>query len=413
MDRIDLAKEAIAAERAAGITNDDEEHPLPNGDVNGHSPVVQPLLPSSSAPAILPTVEVPLPVVPSPLVQTVDFAQPPAGLDNLFDADSPIIVPTVLPEIIIHPTTSTANDTPHLALASDEIPSEPTWKPHDIDLARIQLRVSKHKYFAPQDFLDDILKIVENAKNAQEVPLILKTEELLAQIKLHVDTFDPNWLPRFERYKKRMVERKAEAVKRREAEAGKGKEKEDVVEVVVQELNTGLNVNAPAGLSGESGEGGLKRAREEEGADGERAGKRARDESMDIDQSIHPSITVESIPTASIPSMQQTGESSNTSSRLATTSVPIPSVPAPRQATPPPPPVYPPFICPIDDMNKLSAELRLRTDKLNVDQLEQLRAGLYDLIWRSRAEWDRRDVLGKAIEKVKEFVQEVDEMEDD
>lgn len=66
--------------------------------------------------------------------------------------------------------------------------------------------------------------------------------------------------------------------------------------------------------------------------------------------------------------------------------------PTPLEATPPPPP---PFVVPSDAVDALRILLVNGTDDLTVDQLEQLRAACFDIVWRGRSEWDRSAVIGE------------------
>jgi hypothetical protein len=78
--------------------------------------------------------------------------------------------------------------------------------------------------------------------------------------------------------------------------------------------------------------------------------------------------------------------------------------PTPMEATPPPPP---PFIVPSDAVDALRTFLVSGTDDLTVDQLEQLRAACFDIVWRGRSEWDRSAVIGELDELARDFVDEV------
>ncbi|BGP44653.1 TAT-binding protein-like protein 7, AAA ATPase [Rhodotorula kratochvilovae] len=79
--------------------------------------------------------------------------------------------------------------------------------------------------------------------------------------------------------------------------------------------------------------------------------------------------------------------------------------PTPMEATPPPPP---PFVVPSDAIDALASFLAQRTDALNIDQLEQLRAACFDAVWRARSEWDRTRVVQELDELAREFVEEVE-----
>ncbi|GAA5866873.1 hypothetical protein JCM3774_004585 [Rhodotorula dairenensis] len=76
----------------------------------------------------------------------------------------------------------------------------------------------------------------------------------------------------------------------------------------------------------------------------------------------------------------------------------------PMEATPPPPP---PFIVPTIEVEALRTFLVSGTDDLTVDQLEQLRAACFDVVWRGRAEWNRSGVIGELDELARDFVDEV------
>lgn len=316
---------------------------------------------SASAPAILPTTTEEVIVASAPVAEA-----PPASIVDLFAADSPVAPPPVdLPEVEALPST---------LLEDVEIPPEPTWEPYTIDFDIIQTRLNSHKYFTPQDFKDDIDKILANAEHSQNPMLITKLKELHTVIENHIRDFDhATWGPKFERYKAKMLERKAKRAeqKRLEREAREGEGQGDITS----------GASAPAGAADHHH---LKRSREED--DDERAGKRQKSQEMEVDP--QPASTSLQPPT--------------------TNPLTIPSVPSP---VPSPAPGHPPFICPEADLAALSSELKDKTARLNVDLLEQLRAGCYDKIWRARGEWDRTGVIAETRRWVGEFMEEVEEME--
>ena len=61
--------------------------------------------------------------------------------------------------ISLHDPTSTTHPTP-TAVAN----ATTTWQAHNLDIDLISLKLSKHKYLTPSDFLADIAKIEENAE---------------------------------------------------------------------------------------------------------------------------------------------------------------------------------------------------------------------------------------------------------
>lgn len=81
--------------------------------------------------------------------------------------------------------------------------------------------------------------------------------------------------------------------------------------------------------------------------------------------------------------------------------------PAPRSPSPPPPTFH------VDDalLTSLEDAFVAQTDRLNIEQLEQLRATALNCIWRHRQEWDRDSCVEELFETIEEFVGEVREFE--
>jgi len=75
----------------------------------------------------------------------------------------------------------------------------------------------------------------------------------------------------------------------------------------------------------------------------------------------------------------------------------------PRTPTPPPPP---PFHVDEGLLHELESSFVNQTEKLNVEQLEQLRATSLSCIWRHRQEWDRDACIRELFGVIKEFVEE-------
>lgn len=294
---------------------------------------------------------------------------------------------------------------PASASAADQAVSktiELIWKPNDIDMEAVYRKFFNYKYHTPQMLMDDIQLIKDNADRVGTPAQVSLLSAMVSSLNLWIDDFDKRWDPEFVRLKERMErferERKERKEERRrvraaaEAEAGSTAAPAD-----------GGAANAAA--SGEAGTNssasgrglGEKRPREDLDPDAPGA-KRHRPDAMDLDPAPEPS--------APAPAVSQ-GNAQQAQETLAEST---PSVPPPQTASPP---VYPPFICPPDALAQLAGELRHVTGNFNVDQLEQLRAGVYDLLWRRRSEWDRSVVIQQAREWVGEFVQEVSEFMED
>lgn len=86
-----------------------------------------------------------------------------------------------------------------------------------------------------------------------------------------------------------------------------------------------------------------------------------------------------------------------------------PREPSPIVVDPPTPEPLPDFILSPSGVESLVRELSEETDGLNVEQLEQLRAACYDIIWRGRKEWERDGMVEEIRELAREFVEEVRE----
>jgi hypothetical protein len=250
-----------------------------------------------------------------------------------------------------------------------------TWQAHDLDIDLVSLKLSKHKYLTPSDFLADISKIEENAEKLGDPDRIAKIGEMGAHARMHVLNFDPAWEPRFEAY--------AERVRARKAKRQKEKEEKKRLE--------GVSASAPE-VEGER-EGSLKRVREdgdEQDEERERGEKRQKE---DIEMT-----TEIVLPTAPVPAPVPTPTSISIS-EIAT--------------VPPPRPDYPPFIVPPHALLNLSNTLTHATSSFNVEQLEQLRAACFDMIWRRRADWDRTTCFSEVGKVIDGLVEEVEEMRED
>lgn len=275
------------------------------------------------------------------------------------------------------------------------LPARPTWKAHDIDIDILQRKLVRHRYFTPADFLADISLIEDNAAHLNDPDRQARVAEMAANARLHVSGFDAKWTPEFERYKERMKVRKAER-ERRKAEKGKGKGGEEEGEV--------------QGDVGMSESGTLKRVREEDEEE-VRAEKRQREDGVVEDVSslqglIEGNNEVDglSIPPSISPARPLTPMATSSAFAAAAT------IPSPRPA---PNPTYPPFVVPAEALAHLAASLKHSTSQMNVDQLEQLRAGCFDRLWRRRGDWDRTILVEEVSCFMTGFVEEVERVGDE
>ncbi|WVQ94294.1 hypothetical protein IAU59_001373 [Kwoniella sp. CBS 9459] len=295
------------------------------------------------------------------------------------------------------------------------------WQAHPVDIDTLQYKLLKHKYYTPADFLADISKIEENASKVADADTLVRVTEMGSAARYHVQGFDQKWMPEFERYKERMIAKKAEKQKRKEqaaAEAQKNVQDNAPVTIAQTALEHGepsaaiQTGDGPGGAVPSSNDGvecdaaTLKRTREDgediEGIHGRE--KRSRDEQMDVDPAlvdIQKTFDGLASPPAALPILE------------------VPTAPEAEASVPPPGPaalpaeqpekiVHPPFVLPEEDLNVLRAELNSLTANLNIDQLEQLRASLFDIIWRGRGDWDRREVVKKMTARLVAWSMEVE-----
>lgn len=102
-----------------------------------------------------------------------------------------------------------------------------------------------------------------------------------------------------------------------------------------------------------------------------------------------------------------------------TTPLPLPTAStASREPTPmiverTPTPPLPDFHVSPELVSSLRQLLTSDTTGLTIEQLEQLRATCLGTVWRHRKDWDRDELVSELLKEVKEFVEEVTEVNDD
>ncbi|KAK8844545.1 hypothetical protein IAR55_006392 [Kwoniella newhampshirensis] len=280
----------------------------------------------------------------------------------------------------------------------------PAWQAHPIDLDTIQRKLVKHKYYTPNDFLADISKIEENAEKIQDPDRQAKIVEMAANARIHVSGFDPKWTPEFERYAVRMRQRKADRQRRKEAASVNGNVGEgELTETEAIDARTDVAAESSTGVEGVNG---LKRTREDEGGEGNSQGreKRSRENGTGTEATITtPSTsTHNALPITPARALIELVTPSITHTEaLVGGSQPQPLASIPSID-------HPPFVLPQESIDLLRADLGSQTEGLTIDQLEQLRASLFDMLWRGRGQWDRRELVKNLQERLSGYVREVE-----
>ena len=96
----------------------------------------------------------------------------------------------------------------------------------DVDLEKMQSDLFKGRYLTPQDFLDDVAKMLHNAEVRQHEDLerLHKAQQMYVAAEVSIQEFDPQLRLECERMAVRERQRREEARKEKEKEKGKGKE---------------------------------------------------------------------------------------------------------------------------------------------------------------------------------------------
>ena len=98
---------------------------------------------------------------------------------------------------------------------------------HDVDLEKMHVDLYRGRYLTPQDFLDDISKIVQNSelRAFEDMDRMYKAQAMLIATQVSIQEFDPAFKLECERMAVREHQRREERRKNKE----KGKEKEEAV----------------------------------------------------------------------------------------------------------------------------------------------------------------------------------------
>lgn len=391
---------AVASQTMPGSSGADDLQGLPNGHVHlseadaslgtstglGDLPLSQPQLQSQTQTDSL----TPLPPT-DPAASSFAPLTPQLGSQHSAPDPSAMFPPTPAGSLPSDAPGSAQAPAPAHAARASPTPTIAPWRAHNVDLDIMSHRLSTHRYHTPSMFLDDIAAIEDNASRLGDPDRQARVAGMAAEARLHVGGFDKRWDPEFERLRLRAEQRRAAKKARKEAreaaEAGEGAGEGPSIVVVPPEGAGPATTATASGAGTEPEASSLKRGREGEAdaEDGEREGKRAREGEMEVDPPVSTSTAAEAADPAALTSAP-TGDS-------------VPVLPVAPAAPP-----NPPFVLPVAEVDALRADLVERTRHLSVDQLESLRAGLFDRLWRNRGDWDRSAVLGQMRDWVRTFV---------
>jgi SpoVK/Ycf46/Vps4 family AAA+-type ATPase len=295
-----------------------------------------------------------------------------------------------------------------------------------VSLERMQKRLYYNGYLTVSDFIEDIGRIVSNAIEAQEVD----EERLTRAHQLHnlavilLDQYvDVEFRNSCDKMAERMIRREEEArveEQKLRIETEEAAKRQRMASGELKQARVHPNTRA----------GAIERKRTRSSSDGgalndslmqdseESQAKKSKVDSLEMNVDPDETIVLNQGPDAAEPSLESTTSTeikaaipphllANEFIQTSVTSPIIhPSIsPAPQAA---PVPAYPPFIVDRRLLDRLHGQLLSETSTFNVEQLEQLRAALFDAIWQKRKEWNRDSLLKDMQEILSEISEEVE-----
>lgn len=363
-------------------------------------------------------------VVPQPSEPEVVVEQAPLTNGVHYDDDEEEEVPATemdveAPEVV----EVQANGQPIEAAAPVAEPTFPSapFRFHDIDLDAMHHKLYYSRYLTPAAFIADIDLIVQNAEHDTDAEQLTRALQMQNQAVMMVDRVCD-------------AQFNAECVKAVERQAARKREAKDRARSAAEALSRELSPSAAAAAAGQ------KRKSDDEGMEGEPNAKRARAEDVSEAAVLEGDGNFEAgVPgNAAMDGVELNGDTAEPLVALAASTAPpthqhVPVAPDDPALTIP---LMPPAVSAqglhdhfthangvvepekepepkrqveLDESAFEALEVQLRHDlaDLNVEQLEQLRAALYDSIWRARAQWDRTALVRELSELTSDFAEEV------
>ena len=325
---------------------------------------------------------------------------------------------------------------------------------YDMDLERMHMDLYKGKYLTPQDFLDDIHKIVHNAASRVSVDheRFHKAQALLTAAEVSME-FDPQFKLECqrmaERERKRRDERKKARGKNAASDAGQngtyapgtrrsarhtGQQPEMSITDPLQlerRLKRARSGDRPSGSPESSEENKAegsgtprqpkKRLRTILSDDDELdlLGSATSQRAMAVDSPAPRRSGFDPLLLNPLPPEQDVMRSATLAQQNGYALAPrtpsvqpspdtdvLPIVPPPREPTRSPSPPLPDFHVNEGPLFNLQFQLKTRTSQLTVEQLEQLRATCLASIWHHRTEWDRDHLVQELLDVLNEFLED-------
>ncbi|KAL9936634.1 hypothetical protein V8E36_004702 [Tilletia maclaganii] len=258
-----------------------------------------------------------------------------------------------------------------------------------LSLDKMHTRLFNSYYLTAEEFLDDVQKLVSNAEEAAEVDedRVTKAYEMRTLALILIEQFvDPAFRVECAKTAKRVRDREATAAAAAKASKEKGKEAE--TGAASASNGTGTDAGAPAALTAPdaiSNAGALKRAREGDSNDvaedsDEAARKRQRQTPPPGSQTANGST---STPSRAIP-----GPSSRGNGPMG-----VGSLLNGANVTRSPAKALPRFELDPNALKALAVHMVGVSVHFNIDQLEQLRAAAFNVVWRRRSDWNRTQLI--------------------
>ncbi|CAE6536390.1 unnamed protein product [Rhizoctonia solani] len=426
-----------------GLTLDYEDHQRALNEANQAANEEPEVIVSATDQAVVEPVVVEGPVI-NGVVEEAGSVNITLEANGVNGTDATVVqVPVPVPEAHVSPA------------PPPELAPKPV-KIYDMDLEKMHFKLYYVGYLTGDEFLQDVQQIVRNAElisaTDNDSDRLFKAQQMANAARMLLNGWEPQFKLECERMAVREAQRRLERKKTRAAEkAAKAKEKEaeqkkaegkrsgsdeppshsygtrratrhngvqpEVVEDPV-DIERRLKRQRSEAARGSAEPASAGSGPDVDMEDPDRAAKRARTTPMpDASPVDVPSVVGLSAPVGEVPRPPTEGapappaEETPQPAEVNSMSMDVAQVPT-IVAIPEPEPEEPLPIFHIDEsrLQALGEHLVHSTSTLKVEQLEQLRALCLNCVWCHRSQWDRDAMIGKMMEIVTDFVQQVQQV---